>query len=64
MARAGRAIEPGDVVFASYGEFFRPPAEVLAPEPYFDAESVADGYEAELLLALWERAALTAGIWT
>ena len=58
MARAGRTIEPSDVVFASYGEFFRPPAEVLSPDPYFDAESVAPGYESELLLALWKRAAL------
>ncbi len=57
MARAGRTIEPANVVFASYGEFFRPPAEVLSPEPYFDAESVTEGYEAELLLALWQRAA-------
>jgi hypothetical protein len=58
MARAGRTIKPDDVVFASYGEFFRPPAEVLSPLPYFDAESVADGYESELLLALWQHAAL------
>lgn len=57
MARAGRTIKPDDVVFASYGEFFRPRAEVLSPAPYFDAESVADGYETELLLALWQRAA-------
>ena len=57
MARAGRTIKPDDVVFASYGEFFRPQAEVLSPAPYFDAESVADGYESELLLALWQRAA-------
>jgi hypothetical protein len=58
MIRAGRTIEPGDVVFASYGEFFRPPAEVLSPIPYFDAESVAEGYESDLLLELWQRAAL------
>ena len=58
IVRAGQAIEPDDVVFASYGEFFRPPAEVLSPIPYFDAEDVADGYESELLLALWQRAAL------
>lgn len=58
MARAGRTIEPADVVFASYGEFFRPPAEVLSPEPYFDAERVAEGFESELLMALWQRAAL------
>jgi hypothetical protein len=58
MVRAGRTIKPDDVVFASYGEFFRPPAEVLSPIPYFDAESVADGYESDLLLELWRRAAL------
>lgn len=58
MVRAGRTIKPDDVVFASYGEFFRPPAEVLSPLPYFDAESVADPYESELLLALWRRAAM------
>jgi hypothetical protein len=57
IVRAGRAVNPEDVVFASYGEFFRPPAEVLSPLPYFDAKSVADGYESELLLALWQRAA-------
>ena len=58
MIRAGRTIKPDDVVFASYGEFFRPPAEVLSPVPYFDAESVTGGYESELLLELWQRAAL------
>lgn len=58
VARAGGTIRPDDVVFASYGEFFRPAAEVLTPLPYFDAESVEDGYESELLLALWRRAAL------
>jgi hypothetical protein len=58
ITRAGRSIKADDVVFASYGEFFRPPAEVLSPIPYFDAESVADGYESELLLELWRRAAL------
>jgi hypothetical protein len=58
MARVGRPIKPDDVVFASYGEFFRPSAEVLSPVPYFDAESVADGYESALLAALWQRAAV------
>jgi len=57
VVRAGGTVDPGDVVFASYGEFFRPAAEVLSPLPYFDAESVEDGYESELLLALWRRAA-------
>jgi hypothetical protein len=57
VARAGGSILPEEVVFASYGEYFRPPAEVLSPVPYFDAQDVAEGYEQELLLALWERAA-------
>ncbi|HEX3958976.1 MAG TPA: hypothetical protein VHZ03_20500 [Trebonia sp.] len=50
-------IGPNDAVFASYGEFFRQEAEVLSPLPYFDAEDVQAGYESELLLALWQRAA-------
>ncbi|HUN38354.1 MAG TPA: hypothetical protein VMU95_40710 [Trebonia sp.] len=57
VARAGGVVDPGDVAFVSYGEFFRPAAEVLSPAPYFDAESVEDGYESKLLLALWRRAA-------
>ena len=57
VTRAGGAIGPDDVVFASYGEFFRPAAEVLSPLPYFDEESVEEGYESELLAALWQRAA-------
>src|ERR1700728_2952004 len=58
VVRAGGTIGPDDVVFASYGEMFRPAAEVLSPLPYFDAKSVEDGYESQLLLALWRRAAL------
>ena len=46
-----------DVIFASYGHFFRPEAEVLSPDPYFDEEDVEEGYESELLMALWQRAA-------
>jgi hypothetical protein len=57
VVRAGGSVDPGDVVFASYGQCFRPAAEVLSPVPYFDERDVADGYESELLLALWERAA-------
>ena len=57
VVRAGGSVEPDDVVFATYGDFFRPEAEVLSPEPYFDAEDVEEGYESELLLALWQRAA-------
>jgi hypothetical protein len=29
IVRAGGSVQPDDVVFACYGEFFRPPAEVL-----------------------------------
>jgi hypothetical protein len=57
IVRAGGSIEPGDVAFASYGDFFRPRAEVLSPVPYFDVRNVEEGYESELLLALWQRAA-------
>lgn len=49
--------QPDNVVFASYGDFFRPEAEVLSPVPYFDAQDVEEGYESQLLLALWQRAA-------
>jgi hypothetical protein len=54
---AGGSVGASDVVFASYGECFRPPAEVLSPVRYFRAEDVANGYETELLLAWWRRAA-------
>lgn len=57
VGRAGGSVRPADVVFASYGDFFRPPAEVLAPVPNFDARDVEEGYESQLLLALWQRAA-------
>ncbi len=59
VARAGGSVPPADVVFASYGDFFRQRAEVLSPVPYFDAGDVAEGYESELLLAWWQRAAAT-----
>jgi hypothetical protein len=57
VVRAGGSVQPHDVAFASYGDFFRPQAEVLSPIPYFDARDVEGGYESELLLALWQRAA-------
>jgi hypothetical protein len=57
VVRAGGSVQPDDVAFASYGGFFRPEAEVLSPVPYFDARDVEEGYESELLLALWQRAA-------
>lgn len=57
VVRAGGSVQPDDVVFASYGDFFREQAEVLSPVPYFDARDVEEGYESELLLAWWRRAA-------
>jgi hypothetical protein len=57
VVRADGSVQPADVAFASYGDFFRPEAEVLSPVPYFDARDVEEGYESELLLALWQRAA-------
>jgi hypothetical protein len=57
MTRAGSEIGPDEVSFASYGDLFRPPGEFLAPEPYFDASSIDPGYEEDLLMAIWERAA-------
>ncbi|MFI0405730.1 hypothetical protein [Actinomadura sp. 3N508] len=53
---AGRDVVPEDVTVAGYGRLFRPEAEVLGPEAYFDANDVEEGYEQELLSALWERA--------
>lgn len=54
---AGGDVLPEQVDFAAYGELFRPPAEVMAPDLYYDAHDVAEGYEQELLLAWWRRAA-------
>jgi hypothetical protein len=61
LSRAGIDISPSDVAFASYGEVFRPKSEFLAPEPYYDASHVEPGYEEDLLLALWARAASSEG---
>jgi hypothetical protein len=57
VALAGGEIDGTDVGFAAYGALFRPAAEVLAPAPYYDAEDIAEGYEQELLMSLWRRAA-------
>jgi hypothetical protein len=57
MVRGGTDIDREDVAFASYGELFRPAAEFLAPEPYYDESDVEADYETSLLMALWERAA-------
>lgn len=55
--RAGVEIGSDNVRFASYGDLFRPAGEFLAPAPYYDASSIEPGYEEDLLMALWERAA-------
>jgi hypothetical protein len=57
LTRAGSDIAPEDVTFASYGELFRPAAEFLAPEPYYDESDIVPGYEEDLLIAMWQRAA-------
>src|SRR5258708_28416334 len=57
LLRAGTDLSQDDVSFASYGEVFRPAAEFLAPEPHYDDSDVEAGYETDLLMALWERAA-------
>jgi hypothetical protein len=57
ILRAHGDIGQGDVSFASYGELFRPKSEFLAPAPRYHASDVRPGYEEDLLLALWERAA-------
>jgi hypothetical protein len=59
MSRVGGSVQPDDVVFASYGDFFRPLGEVLAYGPAFGPQDVEAGYETELLRALWQRAAET-----
>ncbi|MFI6483425.1 hypothetical protein ACIBH1_36235 [Nonomuraea sp. NPDC050663] len=57
VSHAGGSIDGTSVAFAAYGHLFRPPAEVLAPEPYYTAADVTEGYEQELLLALWKHGA-------
>jgi hypothetical protein len=57
LLRAGADIGPEDVSFASYGELFRPRSEFLAPTVHYDASDVQPGFEEDLLMALWERAA-------
>lgn len=56
IALAGGQVTDTDVDFATYGEIFRPAAEVLAPIPYYDAHDL-DDYEQDLLMTLWRRAA-------
>lgn len=57
LSRAGTNIAPEEVSFASYGELFRPPGEFLAPVPYYDSSDIDAGYEEDLLMAIWARAA-------
>lgn len=56
LSYAGTEVSGNDVTFCGYGRVFRPEAEVLAPETHLDASDV-DDLEAELLAALWRRAA-------
>jgi hypothetical protein len=56
-SRAGGSVRPDDVAFASYGDFFRPRGEVLSFGAAFGSQDVEAGYESELMLALWRRAA-------
>lgn len=57
VVRAGGSVQPDEVLFASYGDFFRPQAEVLAPALAFGPRDVEKDYESRLLLTLWESAA-------
>lgn len=57
VSRAGGSVLPDDVVFASYGDFFRPLGEVLAYGPAYGPQDIEAGYETELLRALWQQAA-------
>jgi PGAP1-like protein len=57
LSLAGKDVAADSVAFASYGEFFRPESEFLAPDLYYDESHVEPGYEQDLLLALWQRAA-------
>ncbi|MFF2330169.1 MULTISPECIES: hypothetical protein [unclassified Streptomyces] len=59
LRHAGRpSISDGEFTMAFYGDLFRPPGRTLAVgDPMFTASDVADGFELDLLLAWWERAA-------
>ncbi|MFE7812165.1 hypothetical protein ACFU5P_09365 [Streptomyces sp. NPDC057433] len=62
MVRAGAPSVLGseDVRCVFYGDLFRPPGRTLAvQDPPLDASDVTDGFETELLLALWTEAART-----
>ncbi|GIF76065.1 hypothetical protein [Asanoa siamensis] len=53
----GADLDPESVAFAFYGDVFRSRGEVLAPDAHFDAVDVETGFEQDLLLAWWRRAA-------
>lgn len=58
LAYGGSDLSPEDAAFPCYGHLFRPEAEVLSPAPpRYGAADVTQGFEADLLYALWERAA-------
>ena len=61
LTRAGAApLTPSDLSCVFYGDLFRPPGRTLSLlAPPLDASDVTDGYETELLLALWAEAART-----
>ncbi|MCD7441833.1 hypothetical protein K4B79_26860 [Streptomyces lincolnensis] len=53
-------LAPDDVHCVLYGDLFRPPGRTLAfGDPPLDATDVGEGFETELLFALWEEAART-----
>ncbi len=55
-----RPLEPADVHCVFYGDLFRPPGRTLAvQDPPLDASDVGEGFETDLLLALWAEAART-----
>ncbi|MEU1446885.1 MULTISPECIES: alpha/beta hydrolase family protein [Streptomyces] len=55
-----RPLEPADVRCVFYGDLFRPPGRTLAvQDPPLDASDVGEGFETDLLLALWAEAART-----
>ncbi|TQJ87029.1 hypothetical protein FBY22_5862 [Streptomyces sp. SLBN-31] len=62
LLRAGAttALAPDDVRCVFYGDLFRPPGRTLAvQDPPLDASDVDEGFETDLLLALWAEAART-----
>lgn len=56
LAPTGVRLRADDLTCAFYGDLFRPAAEVLAPEPYLDADDLTE-QERDLLAEWWRRAA-------